>query len=146
MKTRNRKRQRWTAEDLLLQPWFLPTRTARLIKNLLPPDFRQRLRDYFDDYGCLRCRRRKVPYQSNGMCRRCAIGVFHRMYASANRRLKERLPRRYGREFVEKEYSAHKLLRGLVARARKARKPPSAKLVHLGNPIAAAFEVFNSLN
>lgn len=141
MKMRDREKQGLTIDDLLLQPWFLPKRMARAMRSLLPPDFRQRLHDFFDDYGCMRCGRKDVPYQSNGMCGKCIIGVFHKMYASANRRLEDRLPRRYGKEFMVKEQAAKRLLSGLSAGA-KVPKQRRRKMVELGNPISAAFETF----
>ena len=75
----------------MFQPWFLPFRIARAISSLLPADYRKRMRDCFDDYGCMRCGRLEVPYQSNGMCSRCVENVTRRIKNSAARRTKERL-------------------------------------------------------
>src|SRR5271156_6233645 len=67
------------AGELLFQPWFLSWRTARTITSLVPADYRKRMRDYFDDYGCMRCGRLDVPYQSNAMCRTCMATVRGRL-------------------------------------------------------------------
>lgn len=129
-------------EELLLQPWFLPKPIARKMRSLLPPDFRKRLRDMFEDYGCLRCGRKDIPYQSNGMCRMCMLKVFHRIKMSANRRLKGRLAASYGNDFIAKERGARKLLDEFSRVAEKRRKRVT-KIIDLGSPVAAAFETLS---
>jgi hypothetical protein len=127
-------------DDLLLQPWFLTKKTTRAIRSLLPPDFRQRLHDYFDDFGCLRCGRDNLIYRSNGMCGACFMLVFNRLQASARRRLKERPSRQYGPDFVAKADRARNLLRGLHGRAGPAPARPSTKSVKLSSPVIGAFD------
>jgi DNA-directed RNA polymerase subunit RPC12/RpoP len=129
-------------EELLLQPWFLPKPIARKIRSLLPPNFRKRLRDMFEDYGCLRCGRKHLPYQSNGMCRKCMMDVFHRIRTSANRRLKGRLAESYGKDFIAKEQGARRLLDEFSRVAGKRRKRVT-KVIDLGSPVAAAFETLS---
>jgi hypothetical protein len=132
--------ERITTDDLLLQPWFLPLRIARAMRSLLPPDFRKRLHDAFDDYGCLRCGRTNVPYRSHGMCDKCIMTIAHKVYTAASRRSKERMARRYGKEFVSNERHAKRLLRGLASQAKQS--PKRRKMVDLGSPLASAFEKF----
>ena len=127
-------------DELLLQPWFLPGRIAKAIRSLLPADFRRRLHDVFDDYGCIRCGRTTVPYQSHGMCKRCSNSLTHMINTAASLRSKERLSRRYGKDFVANERSAKRLLRGFASKT--SQRPRRRKMVDLGNPLASAFEKF----
>lgn len=126
-------------EELVLQPWFLSKTAARKMRNLLPPDFRKRLRDMFEDYGCLRCDRKDVPYRSNGMCDNCMMTVFHRIHTSEYRRSKERMEKRYGKDLVFKERAAKRLLGEFSELAGKRRRR-ARKIIDLGSPVAAAFE------
>lgn len=136
------KRQKLYVEELLFQPWFLPKRAAISIRWLVPPDYRRRMHDYFDDYGCMRCSRLDAPYKSNGMCRACVETVFGRLRSCATRRLNQRLPRRYGKEFIAKARLARKLLRGLSHHVTAGSKHPRIKSVQLGNPVIDTFDGF----
>ena len=130
-------------EELVLQPWFLPARISRKIQWLLPPDFRQRLHDYFVDFGCLRCDRKDVSYKSNGMCRKCLMLVFNRLQRAEGRRSMTRLHRRYGHEFVAKAREAQQLLRGIPRRGIAAPNRPQFKTVRLGSPVIDAFDRYS---
>lgn len=77
----------------MLQPWFLPARIMRIVRGLIPADYRQRMHDYFNDYGCVRCGLLEVPYKSNGRCRACMSIVYTRFEPSVNRRSAKRLPK-----------------------------------------------------
>ena len=46
-------------ENIFLQPWFLPLKTASEIRALLPADHRHKMRFYFEDYGCLKCGKKR---------------------------------------------------------------------------------------
>jgi hypothetical protein len=74
-------------DDVFLQPWFLPKKTAFAVLRLLPPGFRERMFSYFADYGCLRCNDRNVLYGSNGLCERCKITIQCRLVRCVKRRL-----------------------------------------------------------
>ena len=52
-------------------PLFLTKKLRKTIERLLPIGHHQRLRQYFDIYGCLHCSRRAVVYGANGFCRLC---------------------------------------------------------------------------
>ena len=52
-------------------PLFLTKRLRKTIERLLPIGHHERLRQYFDIYGCLHCSRRAVVYGANGFCRLC---------------------------------------------------------------------------
>jgi hypothetical protein len=125
----------FTIEELLFQPWFLTKRVADKIRHLLPPDYRKRMHDYFDDYGCMRCARSDTLYRSNGMCGRCMMGIYRRLGYSATRRSKDRLPRRYGKEFMAKAQSARKLLRGF-SHPETIPKRRGTQSVRIATPIA----------
>jgi len=137
------KATRTILHELLFQPWFLPFKITRAILSLLPPDYRRRMHDYFDDYGCMRCGRSDVIYRSNGMCVVCMQVVFNRLQVSAMRRLKDRTSRRYGKEFVAKANQARKLLRGLYGRAGVLPRT-STRSVKLKSPVLDTFDRFEA--
>ena len=72
------------AEKVLLQPWFLPRRVTFAIHGLVPVDFWKKMRNVFDDYGCLICGAGS-NYHSNGMCRSCNTRTREKVLSSALR-------------------------------------------------------------
>jgi hypothetical protein len=60
-------------DELFLQPWFLSRPIYEAVRCLLPPSQMQKMRYYFDDYGCLKCGNLDALYFSNGLCRGCSI-------------------------------------------------------------------------
>lgn len=83
---RSRKRDRFSAHELAFQPWFLPIASRIAISHLIPPGYRDKMRAFFDDYGCMRCRGREL-YDANGMCRPCHALIRRRLKTSVRRRL-----------------------------------------------------------
>jgi hypothetical protein len=81
------KRNNSLSEDVDLQPWFLPKPVASQIRKILPSVHLAKMRYYFDDHGCLRCERRDVMYQRNGLCENCGNTIRLRVTASLKRRL-----------------------------------------------------------
>src|SRR5580704_3559837 len=75
-----------TSGEFSLQPWFLPRRIEIAVRALIPHDYRIRMRDYFDDYGCMLCGER-FDYGTNGMCGGCSRNVRRRLWKSLNRHL-----------------------------------------------------------
>lgn len=75
--------------DILLEPWFLPKGASYSIRALLPDNYWLRMRHYFEDYGCLRCGRRKAMYAANGMCQRCRGLVGSRTLRSMKKRIQK---------------------------------------------------------
>lgn len=128
-------------EELLLQPWFLPKRIALGITKLVPPDYRKRMRDYFIDFGCLRCGHTDRIYGANGMCEPCKNLTYARVVASGNRRLRDRQPLLYGKEFVGHANRARKLLKGY--RQRDSKSPPNVKSVQLLSPAIHVFDRYD---
>ena len=135
----SRKPRRLRKEEMVLQPWFLPARVTRIIRWLVPADYRKRLHDYFDDYGCMRCSRLDVRYKSNGMCQHCLLLVFNRLQQSINRRSKSRLPKWYGRDLMAQAAQARKLLADFSRYGHAVSKRRRMKSVQLSSPIIDTF-------
>lgn len=55
----------------ILPPIFLTRKQRKSVERLLPASYYQRLRRYFDTYGCLRCSYNDLIYGANGFCRLC---------------------------------------------------------------------------
>ena len=75
------------SETVLFQPWFLPQHTAFAIHGLVPKHFWNKMRYFFDDYGCMICGS-ESRYHSNGMCRICYARIRKKMMLSVKRRLR----------------------------------------------------------
>lgn len=78
-----------TKEAIFLQPWFLPIEIYRAIRRLLPYIHLFKMRYYFEDYGCLKCGKKNVMYQSNGLCESCGVVIRYRVKQALMRRLKK---------------------------------------------------------
>jgi hypothetical protein len=102
--------KRLTSDELLFQPWFLSKRVQSAVRSLVPPSFRTRMRDFFDDYGCMICSSDE-RYEANGMCLRCNQKVRGMIEASARRRLKTTLARRLNPDLLRPARIAKRLLR-----------------------------------
>jgi hypothetical protein len=107
---RSKTRGGLPCEEMLLQPWFLPFRIARAIHALVPLSYRSKMRDFFDDYGCMICGK-EYPYGANGMCRRCYNDVIEKLRRAAKRRLKSKLEQRFDLGLLRQARLAKKLLR-----------------------------------
>lgn len=77
---------------VLLQPWFLPLRIAYDIHGMVPPDFWNKMRYYFEDYGCMICEA-ESGYHSNGMCKSCYDKIRKKLTACVARRSEISRPR-----------------------------------------------------
>lgn len=79
------------SDAALFQPWFLSIPVSKAILRLIPPEYIARMRWYFDDYGCLYCKRKKdrVMYQSNGFCIECGTMIRRRLVQTVKRRGKK---------------------------------------------------------
>jgi hypothetical protein len=71
---------------IFLQPWYLSRATAVRINECLPAEHRHKMRYYFEDYGCLRCKKKNVAYGSNAMCRICVGQTKLRLVWAIKRR------------------------------------------------------------
>lgn len=75
--------------DVAWQPWFLPKQVSQKIVQIIPPGYRKRFRFHFDDYGCLRCRRKDIAYRSLGFCENCHSLITKEMRRSMRRHRRE---------------------------------------------------------
>jgi hypothetical protein len=88
-KSRNPKNRsnRFSSHELVLQPWFLPRQSLLAISALIPPGYRNKMRAYFEDYGCMICGRMDVIYDAIEMCIRCHQTIRRRISRSVRRRM-----------------------------------------------------------
>lgn len=112
--------------DAAWQPWFLPKVISQKIIRIVPPGYRKRFRFYFDDFGCLGCGRKDIPYRSLGFCEVCHSKITIRMRHSLKRHRRElgvggTTPR--VRWYVEQVDRAQELLADFVPYKRKSRNP-----------------------
>jgi hypothetical protein len=77
----------FTSDELVFQPWFLPRQSRLAINALIPPGYRNKMRAYFDDYGCMICGGVNVVYDANGMCIPCFQTIGRRLRQSVRRRM-----------------------------------------------------------
>ncbi len=72
-------------------PLFLTMKLRKTIEQLLPVSHYQRLRQYFDIFGCLRCSRNSVVYGANGFCLLC-INMIGKRMKKVDKELQARKP------------------------------------------------------
>lgn len=72
-------------------PVFLTIKLRKAVERLLPASHHQRLRQYFDTYGCLHCSRKNVIYGANGFCRLC-ISMIGKRIRKVDKELRAREP------------------------------------------------------
>jgi len=129
-----RKAPGLACDELMLQPWFLTSRVQRRITGLVPPSYRQKMRDFYDDYGCMICGGSDGNHYANGMCIVCNGSVRRRLSASAMRRLSATVPRRLDMKLVSKAKLATRMLTEFRSKSVSGARNRSA-LASLQNPI-----------
>jgi hypothetical protein len=112
-------------------PLFLTIKLRKAIERLLPVGHHQRLRQYFDIYGCLHCSRNKVLYGANGFCMVC-IGMIGKRMRKVDKELRARkpaLPPKLEETYLRPYNSARQLLADLMPKIGKGpiRKKPEPK-------------------
>jgi len=105
--------------EIFLQPWYLPLKTCIAIRNLLPPEQWRKMRFYFEDYGCMVCRKKKVKYEANGMCKVCHQRVKLRMLFAIKRRWTAKSPMNEPRTFT-RIGDAQRILEDLLRQAKSS--------------------------
>jgi hypothetical protein len=80
------RRQSLLVDEIFLQPWFLSQDTACAIRRIIPDLFLNKMRYYFEDWGCLVCGSKRRIYMSNGMCKQCVTRIRKRLFSSLERR------------------------------------------------------------
>jgi hypothetical protein len=123
-------------DEVLFQPWFLPQRTAYMIRSLVPHAFWMKMRHYFDDYGCLVCESRN-GYHSNGLCCKCHNRLRIRLTISIKRRSKNVKRSSELKQFRQANI-AKQLLAKFVGPKRRSRLPKSVDPNRPYNPVYAA--------
>ena len=112
-------------------PLFLTIKLRKAIELLLPVGHHQRLRQYFEIYGCLHCSRKNVLYGANGFCMLCIsmIGKRMRKVDKELRARKPALPTKFEETYLRPYNSARRLLADLMPKIRKGsiRKKPEPK-------------------
>lgn len=76
-------------DEVFMQPWFLPKPIYLAVRRLIPNIHLMKLRNYFDDYGCLRCGSDDALYGSCGLCHPCNVVVRSRLMMCMKKRLKK---------------------------------------------------------
>jgi hypothetical protein len=112
-------------------PLFLTIKLRKAVERLLPVRHYQRLRQYFDVYGCLHCSRKNVLYGANGFCMVCIsmIGKRMRKVDKELRARKPALPPKLEETYLRPYNSARQLLADLMPGIGKEliRKKPEPK-------------------
>src|SRR6266852_2224780 len=75
----------------ILPPLFLTIKLRKTIERLLPDGHHQRLRQYFENYGCLHCSRKTGVYGANGFCLLC-INMIGKRMKKVDKELQARKP------------------------------------------------------
>ena len=112
-------------------PLFLTIKLRKAIERLLPVGYYQRLRQYFDIYGCLHCSRKIVLYGANGFCMGC-ISMLGKRMRKVDKELRARkptLPPKLEETYLRPYNSARQLLADLMPKIGKGpiRKKPEPK-------------------
>jgi hypothetical protein len=129
-----RKAPALSYDELMLQPWFLTARVQRRITGLVPPSYRQKMRDFYDDYGCMICGGSDGNHYANGMCIVCNGSVRRRLLSSATRRLSATVPRRVDMKLVSKARLARRMLMEFRSKSVSGARNRSS-LASLQNPV-----------
>jgi len=132
--------------DVIFQPWFLPGNVAHAIRRLAPPGYSLKMRDYFAEWGCMRCSSKHARYGAIGFCDSCHTKLRRRLRTCIKRRASATAPNQYGLKYLSDGRIAQKLLRSLLlsfyieqeSHAKHRRK------YRLNNPARAASIVLNN--
>src|SRR5436305_7320654 len=106
-------------EYVLFQPWYLPQQTTNGMRKIMPSEQRHKMRFYFEDYGCMKCGKKKVLYGADGMCRKCHGKVNIRILFAIKRRWTAQSPANKPRTF-KRIGDAQRILQDLVRHARSS--------------------------
>jgi hypothetical protein len=124
------------AESVLLQPWFLPKRVAFAMHSLVPHSFWLRMRNAFEDYGCLICEKRS-HYHSNGMCSICFGRTRKRILVSARYHAARHRNARLDLELFRQQNLAKSLLRNFGTPQKRLRSSRKMRITK-SNPVYEA--------
>jgi hypothetical protein len=108
-----KRRDKIKDDESLLLPWFLPKRATMAIRSNVPKNYQMRMRNYFDDYGCLRCGTHRGQHRGNGLCHRCCGLVLMRLKRSYERRTRPKMSH-YAKALLNRANDAEVLLKDLL--------------------------------
>jgi hypothetical protein len=140
MKVNAKRSNKIKDDESLLLPWFLTKRATLAIRSNVPKHYRIRLRNYFDDYGCLRCNTHRGQHKGNGLCHRCSGLILARLKRGYERRERPRLSH-YAKSLLNKALDAEMLLKDLLHWNGPAPLPSRIKTSSSQNP---ALDVFSA--
>jgi hypothetical protein len=98
------------------------------------------MRNYFDDYGCLRCNTHRGQHKGNGLCCRCTGLILARLKRSYERRERPKL-NHYAKDLLNKAHDAERLLKNLLHYKGPTSLPTRIKASTSQNP---ALDVFST--
>jgi hypothetical protein len=130
-----------SADDVLMQPWFLPKRIADAIRGMVPHSYRSRMRYYFEDYGCMICGCESL-YHSNGMCLRCFKRILSRIKKSFARRARTNVQPRLDLVLFRQQKLAKSLLKDLTPENKAPAQRLTLQMYRGMNPVYEAFSAF----
>jgi hypothetical protein len=136
-----KRRDKIKNDESLLLPWFLTKRATIAIRSNVPKHYQIRMRNYFDDYGCLRCNTRRGQHKSNGLCNRCTGLILARLKRGYERRERPKLSH-YAKELLNKAHDAETLLKDLVHWKGPALLPSRIKASSSYNPALEEFSAY----
>jgi hypothetical protein len=117
-----------------MPPLFVNKALRKTIDRILPTRHHERLRRYFQTYGCMRCSQKNMIYGANGFCLNCISAIGKRLKKiDATLRVSRPLDTQdeeFRADYLRPYTSARDLLADLVPRTRK----PESKLpatIHL---------------
>lgn len=138
---KSERKRRLTSDELVFQPWFLSSDIANEIRVLIPPGYQRKMRDYFDNFGCMSCHRADRLYGGNGMCHLCETKIRTRIRKCIQRRLDGSVEIVQPDLFMKEPNKVKKLLRGIELGKSKTKTRSRKGRGHL-NP---ALDVYRSL-
>jgi hypothetical protein len=113
---------------------------VRAIRLNVPKHDQIRMRNYFDDYGCLRCNTHRGRHKGNGLCNRCGDLILARVKPGYERRERPKLSH-HAKDLLNEAPDAEMLLKDLLRWKGPALLPNRIKTSSSQNP---ALEVFSA--
>lgn len=123
-----------TKDDSIL--WFGSRDMRHKIRKCISPEYLKRFPLYFQQYGCIHCKRRDVPHCANGLCSACSALIRLRFDRIGKRLSREKQPRRSERAtvYLRKVSSARQLLEDMLG------DPTNKKFLSKnGSPLPVAY-------
>lgn len=102
-------------EGFALEPHFSTKRVSDEIRRYQTVPERRKWTAYFERWGCIVCRRRKVIHEGRGYCGRCRIRIYQRLLA-IERELSKEYAEQNGSGQVEKIVGRVKAAERLLGR------------------------------